>query len=337
MSTISSGTTLTTALVQTGDTTGDLVIKTNNGNTTAVTFNTVGAIGVGSSPSYGSVGQYLQSAGNAAAATWATVASSQWTTTGSDIYYNAGNVGVGTSSPAQKLDVASTTGNIAISVRSTFANASSSVYYGASRGWFVGADVGGGDGRFAWYDNTAGAERMRIDSSGNVQLSTAGTSILNSSGRKILNQTGSILQVVSYQGNDQFTSTSSGTVDTGFQASITPSSTSSRILVMFTIHAANASGNGHYQLGIKRNGTKIWQGQSTTYNKEALGGVFPGNADNLNTAALSAIDSPSSISAVTYSLYFEMTPGNGTTMALNRSTGNNDTGYSSIVLMEIAA
>jgi hypothetical protein len=142
---------------------------------------------------------------------------------------------------------------------------------------------------------------------------------------------------VSYQGNDQFTSTSSGTVDTGFQASITPSSTSSRILVMFTIHAANASGNGHYQLGIKRNGTKIWQGQSTTYNKEALGGVFPGNADNLNTAALSAIDSPSSISAVTYSLYFEMTPGNGTTMALNRSTGNNDTGYSSIVLMEIAA
>ena len=46
MSTISSGTTLTTALVQTGDTTGDLVIKTDNGNTTAATFTTAGNINI---------------------------------------------------------------------------------------------------------------------------------------------------------------------------------------------------------------------------------------------------------------------------------------------------
>jgi hypothetical protein len=38
MSTISTGTTLTTALVQTGDTTGDLVIKTGASNTTAMTI-----------------------------------------------------------------------------------------------------------------------------------------------------------------------------------------------------------------------------------------------------------------------------------------------------------
>jgi hypothetical protein len=38
MSTISSGTTLTTALVQTGDTTGNLVIKTGASNTTALTI-----------------------------------------------------------------------------------------------------------------------------------------------------------------------------------------------------------------------------------------------------------------------------------------------------------
>jgi hypothetical protein len=47
MSTISAGTTLTTALVQTGDTTGNLVIKTNNGNTTAATFTTAGNLGIG--------------------------------------------------------------------------------------------------------------------------------------------------------------------------------------------------------------------------------------------------------------------------------------------------
>jgi hypothetical protein len=79
-------------------------------------------------------------------------------------------LGIGTSSPTQKLDVATTTGNIAISVRSTFTNASASVFYGASRSWYVGVDVGGANGQFAWYDNTAAAERMRLDSSGNLGL-----------------------------------------------------------------------------------------------------------------------------------------------------------------------
>jgi hypothetical protein len=73
MSTISAGTTLTTALVQTGDTTGTLIIKTNNGNTTAVTFNTAGAIGIGASPSYGTSGQALISGGSAAAPSWQAV------------------------------------------------------------------------------------------------------------------------------------------------------------------------------------------------------------------------------------------------------------------------
>jgi hypothetical protein len=71
MSTISAGTTSNTALKSTGDTTGNLVLQIN-GTTTALTLNTSGALGVGTSPSYGTSGQVLTSAGSAAAPTWTT-------------------------------------------------------------------------------------------------------------------------------------------------------------------------------------------------------------------------------------------------------------------------
>jgi len=74
MSSISAGTTSGTALVSTGDTTGNLVLRTNT-STTAITLNTSGAIGVGTSPSFGTVGQVLTSAGSAAAPSWTTISS----------------------------------------------------------------------------------------------------------------------------------------------------------------------------------------------------------------------------------------------------------------------
>ena len=99
MSIIAAGTTTTTALSSTGNTDGTLQFQVN-GTTPSVTLNTLGAIGVGSTPAYGSSGQVLTSAGSTAAPTWTSVTSSQWTTTGSDIYYTTGNVAIGTSTPS---------------------------------------------------------------------------------------------------------------------------------------------------------------------------------------------------------------------------------------------
>jgi len=71
MSTISAGTTSGTALVSAGNTDGTLQLRIN-GTTPSVTLATTGAVGVGSTPGYGTSGQVLTSAGSAAAPTWTT-------------------------------------------------------------------------------------------------------------------------------------------------------------------------------------------------------------------------------------------------------------------------
>lgn len=73
-STINASNGLTSGLISTGDASGELQLQVNNG-TPAVTLNTSGAMGVGSSPSYGTSGQVLTSAGSGAAPTWANAAS----------------------------------------------------------------------------------------------------------------------------------------------------------------------------------------------------------------------------------------------------------------------
>jgi hypothetical protein len=58
-------------LKSTADTSGVLALQSNG--TTGLTLNTSLAIGVGSSPSYGTTGQLLTSAGSGAPPTWTTL------------------------------------------------------------------------------------------------------------------------------------------------------------------------------------------------------------------------------------------------------------------------
>jgi hypothetical protein len=76
---LSAGTTTSTALNLTADVSGILQLASNNA-VAAVTINATQAIGVGSSPSYGTNGQVLTSSGSGAAPTWTTVSAASLTT-----------------------------------------------------------------------------------------------------------------------------------------------------------------------------------------------------------------------------------------------------------------
>lgn len=72
-STINASISPTTGVITTADNSGVLALQSNG--TTGFTLSTTLALGVGSSPSYGSSGQVLTSSGSGAAPTWTTPSS----------------------------------------------------------------------------------------------------------------------------------------------------------------------------------------------------------------------------------------------------------------------
>jgi hypothetical protein len=143
-----------------------------------------------------------------------------------------------------------------------------------------------------------------------------------------LRPTGSILQVVSATTSTQVSTTSTANVTTGLAATITPISTSSRIIIMASndVFVPNRSVVGYWTLfrGTVA-GTNLAGG--TNY----MASVYPSNNDTIFTGLhLSFCDSPNTTSAQTYTLAFKASGG----VSPIRSQNNNS--MASMVLMEVA-
>lgn len=137
---------------------------------------------------------------------------------------------------------------------------------------------------------------------------------------------GTVLQVVSATTNTPVSSTSTSFADTGLSASITPTKSTSKILVI-------VNQNNLYKTGISLyNGVKVnLLRNSTNISSFAINVGYTGVADdNIVSAGATYLDSPATISPVTYKTQFAANIAGQTVEVQNGSA------VSSITLLEIA-
>lgn len=142
---------------------------------------------------------------------------------------------------------------------------------------------------------------------------------------------GKILQIVSNTKIDTFSTTSSSFTDvTGLSATITPSFTTSKILVLVKTlvgMSTTVTTNG-VALQLLRDATAI--------GNTADGHIYQQPVDATRTlygAAFDVLDSPASTSAISYKVQIKTSSG---TAYVNRSDTETESSASSITLMEVA-
>ena len=172
---------------------------------------------------------------------------------------------------------------------------------------------------------TVGASGDTIDIPSGATFDVTGATVTGLSA-------GKILQVVQTNKQDMTSSSSTSYADiSGMSVSITPSSSSNKVLVFFS--ASISTNNLDAQLKLLRDSTDII-GTGATNNATAF--VRTANGDTVVPFNTMYLDSPSTTSAITYKLQWIMKVSG--TVYLNRRMG--DTSYgaiSNITAMEVSA
>jgi hypothetical protein len=155
---------------------------------------------------------------------------------------------------------------------------------------------------------------------------------------------GKVLQVVSTAKTDSFSaSTSAGvyTDITGLSVSITPSSATSKILVIAMVSGSGAIGSNFAAVQLVRASTAIALADTAGSRLSSSSQLAQIGADSMTALPITFLDSPSTTSATTYKIQGCSAGGTGT-VYINRSTtdANNSSsirGVSTITVLEIGA
>jgi len=154
---------------------------------------------------------------------------------------------------------------------------------------------------------------------------------------------GQVLQVLSGTLTSTASSSSSTFADTGLTVSITPSSSSNKVLVIAYVCTSNDAGttNNSTFLNLVRGSTNIFVGDSAGNRIQVTAFPAPSAAASLSLmcATMMYLDSPATTSSTTYKVQFAAS-NNAATVYINRSyTDTNATtvgrAASSIVVMEV--
>ena len=139
---------------------------------------------------------------------------------------------------------------------------------------------------------------------------------------------GKVLQTVSANKTDAFSTTSTSFVDvTGLSVSITPASSSNKIYIVATVYMSSEDPPNH--LTLLRDSSRIQSFQD--WADYATSGAFG------SSMSCSYLDSPSTTSATTYKLQILSNSGNNAKVNQRWDSGSADIGDSTITVMEIEA
>ena len=152
-----------------------------------------------------------------------------------------------------------------------------------------------------------------------IQLSNGNTPTAGDLG---LNDTGTVLQVITGEKSGYVNTTSSSYTDVGLSATITPTSTSSKILVFVNLIGGNTSASAENHVQILRDSTVVKICDRWAFNA--------GGHTNIH-GAVTLEDSPASTSALVYKVQYRTQSG---TFRVNDFYNNNN--RSNITLMEIS-
>ena len=182
---------------------------------------------------------------------------------------------------------------------------------------------------------TLGASGDTVDVPSGATLDVTGATVTGLSA-------GKVLQVVSAVKTDTASTTSITFVTTGLEVSITPSATSSKILIIATPRlggiAAAGAGDG-WGVCLLRDTTELNLGDAMSARTRYGADGRSQSGNNTAGMAMSYLDSPSSTSSITYKVAYR-NASTTNTLYLNRSWDATDnasfgTASSTITVMEI--